>query len=169
MNGESRPPLQYRSAAAVLGRVAGWLFGGLLLVCAAVAVADAITTPADNHVGVWVSAGCCAVLAVGALRASRAVLEVTPDSVRVVNWFHTYEFKRSDPMRFVFGDEAIGALDTKTFLFAGNSKHVLLCVADRKINIAALTIGQTSWGAKQVHDFVAELNSLLSTPAPTSA
>jgi hypothetical protein len=98
------------------------------------------------------------------LRISRTALEVSASSVRVVNWFRTYEFTRSDGLTLVYGDD-LRNVGLELALLAGDDRHVVLCASDgRKVNVAALTLGNTRMGVDELRLIVANLNTAFAAP-----
>jgi hypothetical protein len=155
-------PVKYRSSVAAFGNVVGVLFAGLLIVSALVAISERIRNVRSDHLGVLGTVVATVVLwamAAATLRISRTALEVSASSVRVVNWFRTYEFKRSDGLTLVYGDD-LRDVGLELALLAGNDRHVVLCARDgRKVNVAALTLGNTRMGVDELRLMVAKLNA----------
>jgi hypothetical protein len=155
-------PVKYRSSVAAFGNVAGVLFAGLLVVSSLVFISERLRNLKDDHlgpVGTVVATVVFWTLAALMVRISRTALEVSACSVRVVNWFRAYEFKQSDGLTLVYGD-ALRNVGLELAFLAGNDRHVVLCASDgRKVNVAALTLGNTRMGVDDLRLMVAKLNA----------
>jgi hypothetical protein len=155
-------PVKYRSSVAAFGNVVGVLFGGLLVVSSLVIISERLRNLQSDHLGAVGTVVATVVfwgMAAAMFRMSRTALEVSASSVRVVNWFRTYEFKRSGGLTLVYGNH-LRDVGLELALLAGNDRHVVLCASDgRKVNVAALTLGNTRMGVDDLRLMVAKLNA----------
>ena len=80
------------------------------------------------------------------------------------DWFRTDEFQRSDGLTLLYGDD-LRNVGLELALLAGNDRHVVLCASDgRKVNVAALTLGNTRMGVDELRLMVAKLNAVFAAP-----
>lgn len=111
------------------------------------------------------------IVVVGYLLVTRRIvacrLVATSSGLEIVNWFASHTVPCTDVACVMSGDERPKDLPLSAF---ADDRHVLVKTTEgRFINVAALTLGPTRWGADAVHEIVVKLNTEISTRRATLA